>query len=60
MIKSQEIGKIVDDEVLISYIMQRLIFLSEHVLGQKERVVWVIDLAGKIMQLASKKTYTIM
>lgn len=40
--------------------MQRLLFLSEHILHQKEKVIWIIDLNGKIMQLASKKTYTFL
>ena len=29
--------------------------MAEEVLGEGEQIVWVIDLSGKLMQLASKK-----
>lgn len=60
MIKNNEISKYLEDDILLGYTMQRLVFLSEHVLQQKEKVIWIIDLAGKIMQLASKKTYVLL
>lgn len=37
------------------YTSQRLLRISEEVVGEKEQVIWIIDLSGKIMQLASKK-----
>ena len=49
-----------DEEQIFGYIMQRLLYLAEHALKDKERVVWVIDLSGKIMQLASKKNNNIV
>lgn len=39
---------------------QRMLFLSEKVLKEKEQVVWVVDLSGKIMQLASKRIYALL
>lgn len=60
IIKNNEISKYLDDDILYAYTMQRLLFLSEHILHQKEKVIWIIDLSGKIMQLASKKTYTFL
>lgn len=56
-IKPHEISKIIDDDALIGYIFQRLIYLSDHILHEKEQVIWIIDLSGKIMQLATKKVY---
>lgn len=44
-----------DDDQLARYTYQRLIHISERVLEEKEQIVWIIDLNGKIMQLASKK-----
>ena len=60
IIKSNEISKYIEEEMLLPYTMQRLLFLSEQVLHQKESVIWIIDLAGKIMQLASKKVYVLL
>lgn len=40
--------------------MQRLIHIAEHVLEEKQKVIWVIDVGGKIMQLASKKNYVLL
>jgi len=39
----------------VAYTNQRLIHLAEEVLGEGEQVVWIFDLNGKLMQLASKK-----
>lgn len=57
IIKPNELSKIIDDEALIGYTLQRLIHLSESILKEKEQIIWIIDLSGKIMQLASKKMY---
>jgi hypothetical protein len=54
-IKLQSLVKVMDHEDLVNYTYQRLIELAEEVLGVSEQVIWVIDLEGKIMQLASKK-----
>lgn len=59
-IKLNELGKIIEDEELIAYINQRMLHISEKVLREKEQIIWVIDLTGKIMQLASKRTYAII
>lgn len=59
IIKVGQLTKFVDEEEIIGYTMQRLLHLNEHVVKGKERVVWIFDLAGKIMQLASKKNYAI-
>jgi hypothetical protein len=40
--------------------MQRMLCLTENVLKDKEKVIWIFDLSGKIMQLASKKNYNIV
>lgn len=60
MIKMTELSKYLDDDTIIAYTFQRLLYLSEKVLKEKEQVIWIIDLSGKIMQLASKKTYSIL
>lgn len=39
----------------MAYINQRMVHLAEEVLGEGEQIVWVVDLSGKLMQLASKK-----
>ena len=44
-----------DDEEMIAFFNQRMLQLSEGVLEEKDQVIWIIDLNGKIMQLASKK-----
>lgn len=59
-IKVTELWKVVDDEEFVGYLYQRMLYISECVLKEKEQVVWVIDLAGKIMQLASKRTYGLL
>ena len=59
-LKLGEIAKYFDDDALIAYTFQRLLYLSENVLKEKEQVIWILDLSGKIMQLASKKTYAIV
>ena len=40
---------------MVAYINQRMVHLAEEVLGEGEQIVWVVDLSGKLMQLASKK-----
>ncbi len=37
------------------YFNQRMLELSERHLSEKDQVIWIVDLSGKIMQLASKK-----
>ena len=37
------------------YFNQRMLELSEKHLYEKDQVIWIVDLSGKIMQLASKK-----
>ncbi len=37
-----------------------MLYLSENVLQDKEKLIWIFDLSGKIMQLASKKNYNIV
>jgi hypothetical protein len=59
-IKLADLSKVVDDEEFIAYVYQRMLHISEHVLKEKEQVIWIIDLAGKIMQLASKRTYKLL
>lgn len=54
-VKINEVNKILDEEGLVGYFNQRMLQISEKVLEEKEKVVWVIDLQGKIMQLASRK-----
>lgn len=54
-IKVHELSKVFEDDELVHYTSQRLLHLSEEVLGEREQLVWIIDLNGKIMQLASKK-----
>jgi hypothetical protein len=44
-----------EDDQLAQYTYQRLIKISEHVVDEREQIVWIFDLNGKIMQLASKK-----
>ena len=34
--------------------------LAEEVTGDKQQVVWIVDLNGKIMQLASKKNMEVL
>jgi hypothetical protein len=53
-IKMQELAKVFEEDELAAYLSQRLISLSER-LEEKEQLVWIVDLSGKIMQLASKK-----
>lgn len=59
-IKLSELHKIVTDEQFVGYINQRMLHLSQSVLKEKEQVIWIIDLAGPILQLASKKVYLII
>lgn len=59
-LKLAEIAKYFDDDTFIAYTFQRLLHLSEKVLKEKEQIIWIFDLSGKIMQLASKKTYGIL
>ena len=40
---------------MANYTYQRLLVLLEKLLAKDEQVIRVIDLVGKIMQLASKK-----
>ena len=40
---------------MIAFFNQRMLKLSEEVLEEKDQVIWIVDLNGKIMQLASKK-----
>jgi|LakMenE01Jun11ns_1017448.scaffolds.fasta_scaffold9609631_1 hypothetical protein len=54
-IKIHDLSKVLEDEDLVGYMNQRLIYLSEKIVAEKEQIVWIIDLNGKIMQLASKK-----
>ena len=54
-LKVQGLVKIIDYDEMINYTYQRLLVLAEELLAKDEQVIWVIDLAGKIMQLASKK-----
>ena len=54
-IKMQGLQKVLDEVELVAYMNQRLLQLSERVLGEQDQLVWVVDLGGKIMQLASKK-----
>lgn len=44
-----------EEDELVHYTSQRLIKISEHIIEEKEQLIWIIDLNGKIMQLASKK-----
>ena len=53
--KVQGLVKIIDYDELVNYTDQRLLFLAEELLAKDEQVIWVIDIGGKIMQLASKK-----
>lgn len=50
----------VDDDQFVGYTFQRLLHISENVLQDGQKVIWVIDLSGKILQLACKKTYNIV
>ena len=59
-IKISEVNKIMDEETFINYTISRLYHISEQVLQQKQTVVWIFDLTGKIMQLASKKVINIL
>jgi hypothetical protein len=52
-----ELGKMIDDDALVGYTFQRLLHINEQVLKEKEAVIWIVDLTGKIMQLASKRVY---
>lgn len=54
-IKVHELSKVFEDDELVHYTSQRLLHLSEQVLAEREQLVWIIDLNGKIMQLASKR-----
>jgi hypothetical protein len=57
-IKPHELSKIIDDDALIGYIFQRLIYLNDYLLHSKNKVIWILDLSGKIMQLATQKVYS--
>lgn len=59
-VKINEVNKILDEDSLVGYFNQRLLHISERVLNEKEQVIWVFDLQGKIMQLASKKTLSLL
>ena len=37
------------------YFNQRMLGIVEQVLEERDQIIWIIDLSGKIMQLASKK-----
>ena len=54
-VKVQDLNKLFEEDELVSYINQRMLDLSEHHLEEKDQIIWIIDLSGKIMQLASKK-----
>lgn len=54
-IKIVDLFRVLEDDELVHYTSQRLLRISEEVVGEKEQVIWIIDLSGKIMQLASKK-----
>lgn len=58
-IKLQALFKVIDEEQFVSYINQRLCQLAEEIVGDKQ-VIWIIDLNGKIMQLASKKNMELL
>lgn len=59
-LKLQSLLKIIEYDEIANYTYQRLIALAEEELGQEEQIVWVIDLAGKIMQLGSKKVIDVL
>lgn len=54
-VKVQDLNKLFEEDELVSYVNQRMIDLSENRLDEKDQIIWIIDLNGKIMQLASKK-----
>ncbi len=54
-IKMQGLNKVLSEDEMVGYMNQRLIYLAEKVLREDEQVVLIVDLSGKIMQLASKK-----
>lgn len=54
-VKVQDLNKLFEEDELVSYVNQRMIDLSENHLDEKDQIIWIIDLNGKIMQLASKK-----
>jgi hypothetical protein len=54
-IRVHELSKVLEDDQLVHYTSQRLLRISEHVIEEREQIIWIIDLNGKIMQLASKK-----
>jgi hypothetical protein len=39
---------------------QRLCQLAEEYLGDRQQVVWIVDLNGKILHLASKKNMELL
>ena len=49
-----------DEDTFVTYCSERMLNLTEEIMREKERLVWVFDLSGKIMQLASKKVYGIL
>lgn len=59
-LRVQDLGKLFEDDELLFYTNQRMLELSERVLEERDQVVWIVDLAGKIMQLASKKTLELL
>ena len=59
-IKIQHLSKVLDEDELVFYLNQRLCQIAEEYLGERQQVVWVIDLNGKIMQLASKKNMELL
>lgn len=60
LLKMVEVNKILDDEAFYAYMCQRMLSISEKILKEKEKVIWIIDLSGKIMQLASKRVYSLI
>jgi hypothetical protein len=54
-LRVQDISKLFEEDQLEAFFNQRLLHLSEEILGEKDQVIWIVDLEGKIMQLASKK-----
>ena len=59
-IKLQNLSKVLDEDELVAYFNQRMCHLAEEVIGDKQQVVWIVDLNGKIMQLASKKNMEVL
>ena len=54
-LRVQDLGRVFEDDELVGYTMQRLLELSEEILEEQEQVIWIVDLGGKIMQLAGKR-----